>query len=138
MTSQTDLSARPQKVTLAVRLLYFVVAIGVLRTGMTVMRHIEVRSPDFLIASKALFYAISILVIYQVGKGKNWARWTLVGLFVVHVPLTILPAFESFATNPVNIGLGFLQLAMYLVSLALLFQQSSSHWFSISKQALRL
>lgn len=130
MTSKTNVSARPQKVTLAVKLLYFVVAIGVLRTGMTVMRHIEVRSPDFLITTKALFYAASILVIYQMGKGKNWARWTLVGLLVVHVPLTILPAFESFVTNPVNIGLGFLQLAMYLVSLALLFQKSSSDWFA--------
>ena len=130
MTSNTDVSARPQKVTLAVKLLYFIVAIGVLRAGMTVMRHIEVRSPDFLIASKALFYAVSIFVIYQVGKGKNWARWALVGLFVIHVPLTILPAFESFATNPVNIGLAFVQLAMYLVALALLFQHSSSDWFS--------
>ncbi len=130
MTSNTDVSARPQKVTLAVRLLYFIVAIGVLRTGMTVMRHIEVRSPDFLIASKALFYAVSIFVIYQMGKGKNWARWALVGLFVVHVPLTLLPAFESFVTNPLNIGLAFLQLAMYLASLALLFQKSSSEWFS--------
>lgn len=130
MTFKNDPSARPQKVTLAVKLLYFIVAIGVLRTGMTVMRHIEVRSPDFLIASKALFYVVSILVIYQVGKGKNWARWMLVGLFVVHVPLTILPAFESFVTNPVNIGLGFLQLALYLVSLALLFQQGSSGWFA--------
>ena len=130
MTSNTDVSARPQKVTLAVKLLYFIVAIGVLRTGMTVMRHIEVRSPDFLIASKALFYAVSIFVIYQVGKGKNWARWALVGLFVIHVPLTILPAFESFATNPVNIGLAFVVLAMYLVALALLFQHSSSDWFS--------
>jgi len=133
MTSKTDVSARPQKVTLAVKLLYFVVGIGVLRTGMTVMRHIEVRSPDFLVFSKALFYAAVIFVIYQLGKGKNWARWALVGLFVVHVPLTILPAFESFGVNPLNIGLGFLQLAMYLVSLALLFQQSSSDWFSISR-----
>jgi hypothetical protein len=130
MTSKTDVSARPQKVTLAVRLLYFIVAIGVLRTGMTVIRHIEVRSPDFLIASKAFFYAISIFVIYQVGKGKNWARWAIVTLFVVHIPLTILPAFESFITNPGNIGLAFLQLAMYLVALALLFQHRSSDWFS--------
>ena len=112
------------------KILYVIVAIGVLRTGMTVMRHIDVRSPDFLIISKGIYYLVSLFVIYQVSRGQNWARWVLVALFVVHVPLTILPAFESFAVNPLNVGLGFVQLAMYLASLALLFNRASSEWFA--------
>ncbi|MEM9301936.1 MAG: hypothetical protein AAGE01_07485 [Pseudomonadota bacterium] len=127
MNSKIDQAPRP--VSLAIKLLYVIVAIGVIRTGMTVMRHIEVRSPDFLIFSKAAIYAVSLLVIHQAGKGRNWARWTLAGLLIIHIPLTILPAFDSFASNPLNMGLGFVQLAMYLVSLALLFSRNSSNWF---------
>jgi hypothetical protein len=130
MTSEPETSGPPRKVTVATKILYVIVAIGVVRTAMTVMQHIEVRSPDFLIISKAVYYALSIYVIYQLGRRRNWARWVLVGLFIIHVPLTILPAFESFAVNPLQIGLGFVQLAMYLVSLALLFNQVSSDWFA--------
>ena len=112
----TTLSARPAKVALAIKMLYVVIGIGVIRTAMTVMRHIDVRSPDFIIISKAAIYAFLLYLVYQIGKRKNWARWTLVAIFVVHVPLTILPAFESLSHNLVHTMLGFVQLSWFSVN----------------------
>lgn len=125
----TDLPGKPAKVVLAVKLLYFIVGIGILRTAMTVIRHADVRSPEFLILAKGVYYAASLYLIYQVSKGRNWARWSLVVLLAINVPLTILPAFESISYSPVHTVLGFLQLGLYLFALVLLFHESSSSWF---------
>ena len=124
-----ELLERPSKVTLAVKMFYLVCGIGVVRTVITVLRHIDVRSPNSLIITKFLIYAVSIFLIYSTGKGKNWARWALVVIFVVCLPITILPNFEELSHNSVNAFLGFISLGLYLVGLVFLFLKESSAWF---------
>ena len=131
--SAQELSEKPPKVALAVKLLYFVVGIGILRTVYTVVRHLDVRSPDFLIITKFLNYAILLYLIYLVGKGKNWTRWLLVIIFAVSIPLTILPFFEMISHNPISSALGFAQLVLCAAGLVLLFHQSSREWFDQKK-----
>ncbi len=122
------------KVVLSVKMLYLVVGIGVIRTAMTVFRHIDVRSPTFLIISKLIVYAASIYLIQQINKGKNWARWSLLVLLTLSIPLTILPAFfGQFSHNPVYAVLFFMQLVLYIVALVFLFQKSSSEYFKSEK-----
>lgn len=128
-----ELSGRPAKVGLATKILYLIVSIGVIRTIITVIRHIEVRSPYFLISTKFLFYLLSWFLIYQMSKGRNWARWSLVVILVIHIPLTVLPAFESVSHNPFPTLLGFLQLALYIFALILLFHKRSSEWFGTGR-----
>ena len=120
---------RPAKVADAVRLLYLVVVIGVVRAAMTVIRHADVRSPDFLIFTKLVVYAASLFLIYEMGKGKNWARWMLVVIFAISIPLIILPNFEAIFHNPIHAILGVGQLGLYLVALLFLFHGSSAEWF---------
>lgn len=120
---------KPAKVVLAIRIIYFIIAIGVARVVLTVIRHADVRSPDFLIITKLLFYAACIFVLYQLGKGKNWSRWALVALLVVSVPLIILPAFGGMSHNAIQAALTFLQVGLYIVALVFLFHKSSSAWF---------
>ena len=124
-----ELLEKPAKVILAAKLLYLVVGIGIIRASMRVIRHADVRSPDFLIFTKLMVYTASLFLIYQMSKGKNWARWSLVVIFAIGIPLTVLPAFESISHNPINAILGFLQLGLYIVALLFLFQGSSSRWF---------
>ena len=127
------LAERPPKVSLAVKFFYVIVGLGIIRAAMTVIRHADVRSPHSLIVTKAIIYAFSLFLIYQLGKGKNWARWSMVAIFIISIPLTILPAFGAFSHNPVHTSLGFVQLALYIVGLAFLFQGSSSSWFGSKK-----
>ena len=130
----TEMATRPAKVSLAIKMLYLIVGLGIFRAAMTVMRHVDVRSPHFLISIKVVLYALSLFLIYQVGKGRNWARWSLVVIFVINIPLSILPAFESFSVVPVQTLLGFLQLGLYIFALVLLFHADSTRWFSIVKR----
>ena len=127
------LSERPLKVTHAVKIFYLIVGIGVIRAVMTIIRHADVRSPYFLIYTKLIIYAGSLYVIYQLSKGRNWARWMLVVIFIISIPLVILPAFESFSHNPVDTLLGFIQTALYIIGLVFVFHRSSSSWFGAEK-----
>ena len=129
---------KPPKVSLAVKFFYVVVGIGIIRATMTILRHADVRSPYFLIITKLIIYAGSLYLIHQLSKGRNWARWSMVVIFIINIPLTILPAFASFFHNPFHTILGFVQIALYIIGLALLFQGSSSSWFGSQKSSMKL
>jgi hypothetical protein len=133
MMSIKELSQRPEKIVTAVKQLYLVVAIGIIRTSMTVIRHVDVRSPHLLIFSKMLLYVASVFLIYQVSKGKNWARWLLLAILAIAFPLSVLPTFDAIFHNPIHTLLGFLQLALYIVAMIFLFHRSSSQWFGVGK-----
>lgn len=128
-----ELSEKPPKVVLAMKLFYLVVGIGVIRTAITVFRHAGVRSPFFLIFTKLLIYAGSVYLIYQLGKGKNWAKWSFAAIFAVNIPLTILPALGSISHNPFYTLLGFLQIGLYIAGLAFIFHKSAASWFGAGK-----
>ena len=128
-----ELSQTPEKIVTAVKLLYLVVAIGIIRTSMTVIRHVDVRSPHLLIFSKMLLYAASVFLIYQASKGKNWARWLLLAILAIAFPLSVLPTFDAIFHNPIHTLLGLLQLALYIVAMVFLFHRSSSQWFGVGK-----
>jgi hypothetical protein len=127
------LSERPSKVALAAKLFYLVVGVGIIRAVMTIIRHADVRSPYFLIYTKLIIYACSLYLIYQLSKGRNWARWSLVAIFILATPLTILPTISSYSHNPVDSLLGLIQIALYIIGLVFLFHGSSSSWFGTEK-----
>jgi hypothetical protein len=135
MMQTKELSERPTKVVHALKMLYLVIGIGVIRTTITVIRHADVRSPYFLIFTKFLIYAFSLFLIYEVGKRKNWARWLLVVMFVIIIPLNILPNFDAISHTPVYSLLGVLALGLYIVALVFLFHKNSSDWFIAQKSS---
>ena len=126
--STQELSARPGKVVAAATLLYLVVLIGMIRTGMTVMRHADVRSPQFLIFTKIVIYTVSVFLIYRVSKGKNWAKWLLVLILALAFPLSVLPSFDAIVHSPAHSTLGLLQLGLYVAAMVLLFHRTSTAW----------
>ena len=131
--SSKALSQKPEKVITAVKLLYLLIAIGMIRTFMTVMRHADVRSPYSLIFTKLLIYAASVFLIYQISQGKNWARWLFLVIFAIAFPLSVLPTLDAISHNPVHSLLGLLQLGLYIVSMVYLFQRSSTEWLDPRK-----
>jgi len=131
--SAEELLEKPEKVVTAVKLLYLMIAIGVIRTVMTVLRHVDVRSPHSLIITKILIYAASLFLIYQISRGKNWARWLLLAVFAIAFPLSVLPTFDAISHNPVHALLGLLQLGLYIVAMVYLFHRSSMEWLGSGK-----
>lgn len=124
---------KPAKVVLALKLLYVGIGIGVIRTGIVVVRHLEVRTPDFIIVVKCAIWAGVLYSIFQAGEGRNWARWLLLALFIVTVPLNLLPLIPTFTNYPVDGSLGVLQYALFVIALGLLFRPDASAWFAKAK-----
>ena len=119
----------PAKVVLALRMLYAGIGIGVIRTAIVVLRHLEVRTPDFIIMIKLVIWAGVLYSIFQTGKGRNWARWLLLALFIVTIPLNLLPLIPTFTDYPVDGSLGVLQYALFFIAIGLLFHPDASAWF---------
>ena len=133
MTVGSD-SIRPEKVTLAVKLLATVIGVGIVQVAMLVYRHIDVRSPEFIISMKLAIYAFSIFLLFRIAAGRNWARLLLVAIFVIAIPLAVLPTFQSFAQYPIYSALEVAQVVLYLVTLAMLFHRTSSPWFAKKRE----
>ena len=131
--SSKEYSEKPKKVITAIKLLYLMIAIGLLRTVMTVTRHADVRSPYSFIFTKVLIYTASVFLIYQISQGKNWARWLLLLMFAIAFPLSVLPTFDAISHNPVHALLGLIQLGLYIGAMVYLFQRSSTEWLSSGK-----
>jgi len=118
-------------------MLYVGIGIGVIRTAIVVLRHLEVRTPDFIILVKLVIWAGVLYAIFQTGKGRNWARWLLVALFIVTIPLNFLPLIPTFTDYPVDGSLGVLQYALFLIALGLLFHPDASAWFRKGRSSTR-
>lgn len=125
----SELSERPSQVTVAIRLYLAVIAIGVIQAVMLALRHIEVRSPDLLIASKVAIYALSFFLLYRVGQGDNWARWLMAAILIVAIPLASLPTLQSFTHYPLYGLLEIVSIALYVGATMLLFGKRASTWF---------
>jgi hypothetical protein len=125
----TESPTRPEKVSQAIKLLYGVLGISILRLVWTVVSHIDVRSPAMTILSSIMVYTVFIFLLYHLGRRKNWARIGIALIFAISIPLAIMPMFQSITHSVVVNGLGLIALVIYVVALLWLFQQDSSNWF---------
>ena len=122
-------TTRPHKVGTAVKLLYITLGIGVLRSIMEASMHAEMASPAFVMFITFFVLGILWLFIFMIGKGRNWARITLLVLFIIGIPFSVLPLMHSLAANPTSGLLGIAQTIIQIVALVFLFQKPSSDWF---------
>jgi len=127
--SKLQASAVPAKVDLAVKLLYGVVAIGVIRAIINIVNHIEVRSIGMTHFIHGLAFLLSGYLIYQVGKQQNWARITLLLILIIEIPFSILPMFDSIAHSLLNNGLGLVQALLFVTAMVLLYRPEAHDWF---------
>jgi hypothetical protein len=120
----------PARISLAIKCLYAVLGIAVLRLLWTVVSHIEVRSPWLLISSTGLRYGIFAFLVFKLSQHKSWARMGLVIIFVLSIPLNIIPMMQSVGHSPVVNGLGLIQLVLYALALFWLYQAETRAWFA--------
>lgn len=134
---------RPNKVSIAITLLWITIAIGVIRSIMEFSNLLEVAiargfGPKFVIFTTFFALAIVAFLIFMIGMGKNWARITFLVLFIVGIPFTVLPLSKSLLTNLFSGVLGIGQIILQIIALIFLFQKPSSDWFkSMKKRSTR-
>jgi hypothetical protein len=125
---------RPAQVKTAVTMLYCVLALGLTNGSMFFLRVIETTPLSVFILIALITAAVALILIYQIGKGSNWARITYLIVFLASLPFGAIPLYRLLSYNPVPGTIAVVQTLMQVIALTLLFRQPSSDWFKQVKQ----
>ena len=128
MDSATHTRSRPPAVTLAVILLTVGMTAGVLRGVIGV--HFSKPVLWLLLAAVAV---VPYLVIWFIFRGKNWARWVFLIMFVLAICSLSVSPQRLLAQSAFDIILYCGRLLLGLIAAGALFSPSSTEWFRGNK-----
>ena len=130
MTEVTDEpTSRPAIISNAVKLLYVTLGIGVIRAVLEFQTLVQQAPVIFILFVWVVVFGVMWFLIHKIGSRRNLARITFLILFIVGVPLSVLPVLQSLSATPVSGLIGILQLVGQVVALVMLFQRTSNAWF---------
>jgi hypothetical protein len=122
-------AGKPHKVTLAVRLLYSTLGLGIVRSIWEFPIQAQQSSAGFVLFVIVFTFVFVGFFVFMIDQGKNWARITFLVLFVIGVPLSIYPLLQSLAYAPVSGVMGLAQVVLQTLGIIFLFQKDASVWF---------
>ncbi|MBI5887326.1 MAG: hypothetical protein HZB82_01260 [Deltaproteobacteria bacterium] len=130
-----DRTSRPEKISIALKLLYITFGIGVVRSFTLVEIFIDTRT-TVSAAAMSVIYSILLFMcfcVYMTGKGRSWARIVSLALGVFIIPFSIFKDLQDMTIDPIFGMFGFGQAVFVIVALVILFQKQSSDWFREKK-----
>jgi|GEM_PF-1468999 len=120
---------RPPSVANAVGLFYISLVLGLLRALIEWPQMTREASAGFTLFVLACTFGFLLLLIHKVNQGHNWARITLVVLFVLGLPFGIGPLLHALGTGSLSGMLGLLQMVFQMTGLRMLFTADARRWF---------
>lgn len=123
---------RPDKVTMAVNLLWASLGVAVLQLAVSASSFGSYLSM-YIIPIGFFSVAFSGFFIYMIGEGRDWARIISSLFFVIGFLFYAGPVFQMLMVNPFLGSMGIGQLAAQAIAYAFLFQKPSSDWFNSMK-----
>ncbi|NIT61682.1 MAG: hypothetical protein GWN00_37430 [Aliifodinibius sp.] len=132
-TVQSNPPEKPAQVNNALNLLYASLAVGIIKSILDLAR-IASRAPIlFTIVTFVITFGILIFLIVKISTGRNWARITMLILFLIGLPFSIPIILQEFSANFVVGILSISQIALQIIALVFLFQSPSNNWFKFKK-----
>lgn len=146
MTDTSLSSQKPNNVTLAIRLLWGVLIIGVVNSALSWNYSISQVPADFPM-NKDLFAFLMISItlgitawlIYKISSGRNWARLVFLIMFIIGIitmAFSVSQLIETFNYSKVISFLTLVTSLLQVIGLILLFSKEGNTWFTTQK-ALR-
>ncbi len=127
---EADLTGpRPKQVTWAVRLFWIELAVSVLDAGLA--WYVETGNLERLInvVASLVSFPLEALVIYKIGRRRNWARYVALASVIVSTLLWSGAVRQGVSAEPVTIIMGAIELMLDGVALYLLFANPGKQWF---------
>ena len=121
---------RPRHVFYAVALLWIALVLQA-ATLAFMWRLVLVASIQFVVICGILsvFWAITAWVVAMIERGRNWARFTYLALFVLGLPMVLVLLPLTFAVEPLLVLSTVLQLLLQLAGLVMVFIPPAGTWF---------
>ena len=121
MNITTHRGARPLAVKIAVGLL--AASCGIDLVLKTIWYHSHHSDDSDFYVSLAVVFTILSLLLYFLFRGRNWARWVVLFMFIIGIILSLVLHVQRHS------GLYFIYLLMNTVAIVALFRSPSSQWF---------
>jgi hypothetical protein len=123
---------KPVEVTRAVTVLWAALALGPV-TALVDMPYLRAQAdPLFLGLIMVAVIAISVVLISQISRGRNWARITYLALTAIGSLPYVSLLGGQFGRSPVLGGLSLAQMGLQIVALWWLFTRPGKTWFTAS------
>ena len=122
----------PKPVRTGVMLLYAALGVAGLRSIVEAATNAKLLGAAFMILMLAIILVVlgvMSLLIALIGRGKNWARITMLVLFLLSLDTSILTLLRPFEPRSAPDFLGLAQLILQFVALRFLFHREASFWF---------
>jgi len=135
----TDITIqKPKKVSYAINLLIASIIFGVVNTIITEMTNY---SSDNNLFMNILSIVLMMFFIYQMDRGKKWARTTILVVFIlgsfffilgaIVFPQTLITIFKS---SPFIVSLYLIiQIILQTISLIMIYSKTANEWFNSDK-----
>lgn len=135
MEIKSEITEVSKKIRQAANLVYLSLLVGLIKS----IFYETMTNQKILSDSKSLTIGIVTIIIigfigYKIGQGKNWARITLLVLFIIGMigfPFIILNEFQI---NPIIGVVSITQMFIQLYVLIILFSGESKDWFRLQKK----
>lgn len=126
---------RPREVVIAVRLLWVSLIAGIPVSIRDFQDGPPADDGGFLLMFTFALYAISVLMIVFIGRGRNWARIALLVFNILNL-LSFLLAFAELRKYPTGeFAILLIVLGLDLAALYLLYTRAGSPWFRQARAA---
>ncbi len=125
----------PPLVTLANRLLWSSLGLGVLRAAFDWPEIARTGPIAFVLPVMVLTFAVVAFLIVMIARRRNWARIVFLALFVIGTLMNGPSTVEEILTRPVLGLCGLMQILLQGGALFLLFRPPASAWFRPPKPA---
>jgi hypothetical protein len=132
-SEQVEALARPESVVWYERLALAAFAVGLVSAAANPAPLVKYynQSPIGYPIIVVAFLTVQLLWIWLVArKRQNWARWIILIVTLIGIPIAIWEVEERFQINPVASIFFYLAFATSIVAVMLLFRADSREWFS--------
>ena len=127
---------RPSDATFGVKLLWFILFFGTILGLYELPRSLEYLKTNgvgitFYVVTLILSLFFNIFLFHKVSRGRNWARITLLVLFIIGLPGALYSSFSVYGWK-----ISVFQILLLIIqgyAYYLLFTKESSKWFKSNK-----
>jgi glucan phosphoethanolaminetransferase (alkaline phosphatase superfamily) len=128
---------QPKSLRAAVLCLWLSVGIVALITLATWANVLGLISTPSLTVNNLLTLALLVLIAFNIGAGRGWARWLFAVVYVLGALMTlylVLFVPQSFRSMPTLLQVtGLLQLVLQTAAMVLVFVPASTQWFTAKR-----
>ena len=109
-------------------LLYAMIALAIFSRVLTIFEHISVRSPWPTIWTGVVVIALFWFFIKMLEQRRAWVRPAFLIIFVVSVPLSVLPAFDGIIHSYVQAAIMLVHIILFCLAIKKMYSAEVSSW----------